>query len=69
MKLAPDPTLAQGIRDDIANFLALRRRTELMLTGELKIPTRATPEKLRANIAELDADILRLRIDLAALQP
>lgn len=62
-----NPNLAADIRDDIANFTALRRRCELMLSGELKIPTRATPAKLRAQILELDSDIAELRQQLAVL--
>ncbi len=62
-----NPTMEADLRDDIANFITLRRRVELMLSGELKIPTRANPEKLRAQIAELDSDIAELRQRLAAL--
>lgn len=60
---------AANIREDIHNLTVARRRISLMLSGDLKIPTTATPEKLRGQIADIDAAILRLRIDLAALQP
>ncbi len=64
-----NPTLESDLRDDIANFLTMRRRCELQLTGELQIPdSTATPEKLRAHIADLDRDIATHRQQLAALQ-
>lgn len=62
-----NPHLAQELRDEIANFSALRRRCELQLAGDLKIPTRATPAKIRAHIAEIDSDLAELRQQLAAL--
>ena len=62
-----NPNLAAGIREDIRNLGVCRLRIERMLSGELKIRTTATPEKLRAQLADLDTEILALRIDLKSL--
>lgn len=64
-----NPCLAADIRENIHNLGVCRLRIERMLSGDLKITTTATPDKLRAQLAELDAEILSLRIDLKALQP
>jgi hypothetical protein len=62
-----NPNLAANMREDIHNLTVGRRRIERMLSGDLKIPTTASPEKLRGQIGDIDADILRLRQDLALL--
>lgn len=62
-----NPNLAASIREDIHNLSVCRVRVRRMLAGELNIPTTATPEKLRTQLGDLDAEILRLRQDLAAL--
>ena len=59
-----DPNLAANMRDDIHNLTVFRRRIERQLSGDLKIQSRATPAKLRANLADIDAELLRLRCDL-----
>ena len=64
-----NPALAASIREDIHNLTTCRRRIERQLSGDLKIPTTATPEKLRAQLGDIDAEILRLRQDLTHLQP
>lgn len=61
------PTLLTNLREDIHTCTIFRRRIERMLAGELHIPTRATPAKLRAQLAELDAELLRLGTDLQHL--
>ena len=63
-----NPCLAANIREDIHNLTVSRRRIERMLSGDLKIPTTATEAKLRAQLGDLDAEILQLRRDLQLLQ-
>jgi hypothetical protein len=63
-----NPCLAANIREDIHNLTVSRRRIERMLSGDLKIPTTATEAKLRAQLGDLDAEILQLRQDLQLLQ-
>lgn len=62
-----NPALAAGMREDIHNLGVSRRRIERMLSGDLKIPTTASPDKLRKQLGDLDAEILRLRQDLKLL--
>jgi len=62
-----NPCLAADIRGDIRNLGVCRLRIERMLSGQLQIRTTATPDKLRAQLADLDAEILALRIDLKSL--
>jgi hypothetical protein len=64
-----NPCLAADMREDIHNLTVCRRRIERMLSGDLKIQTTATPEKLRHQLGDLDAEILRLCQDLNHLQP
>ena len=64
-----NPNLAASIREDIHNLGVCRRRIERQLSGELKIPTTASEPKLRDQMADIDAQLLRLRLDLKLLQP
>jgi len=63
-----NPCLAADIRENIHNLGVCRLRIQRMLSGQLKIKTTATEAKLRAQLADLDAEILSLRIDLKLLE-
>jgi len=67
-KARVNPCLAANIREDIHNLTVSRRRIERMLAGDLKIPTTASAEKLRAQLGDIDAQVLSLRQDLTLLQ-
>ncbi len=62
-----NPNLAANMREEIHNLTVARRRIERQLSGELKIPTAASPEKLRTQLGDIDAEILGLRQDLQLL--
>lgn len=53
-----NPNLAANIREDIHNLGVSRRRIQRMLSGELKIPTTASADKLRRQLGDIDAEIL-----------